>query len=63
MDECALVFVCVHRKKEVREGAIKALYYKSLTVRVCVEITERCLSPFGLCQDDVCVPFFLAVKY
>lgn len=48
---------------EVCEGAIKALYYKSLTVRVCVEITEECLSPFCLCQNDVCVPFCLHVKY
>lgn len=53
----------VYKESEVCEGAIKALYYKSLTVHVCVEITEGCLSPFRLCQDDICIPFFLSVKY
>lgn len=51
------------RERERCEGTIKALYYKSLTVHVCVEITEGCLSPFWLCQNDVCIPFFLLVKY
>lgn len=64
---CVCVSVCedtgTQREGEVCEGAIKALYYKSLPVRVCVEITEGCLSPFWLCQNDVCIPFFLAVKY
>lgn len=67
MDVCLCVRVSeqrgIHREREVCEGAIKALYYKSLTVRVCVEITEGCLSPFWLCQNDVCTPFFLPVKY
>lgn len=48
----------VYRGRGVCEGTIKALYYKSLTVRVCVEITEGCLSPFWLCQNDVCGSFF-----
>ena len=69
MDVC--LCVCVReergiqkeRERDVCEGTIKALYYKSLTVRVCVEITEGCLSPFWLCQNDVCTPFFFLVKY
>lgn len=28
-----------------------------------MEITEGCLSPFCLCQDDICGPFSLAGKY
>lgn len=65
------VFACLCERGErytegeevCEEGTIKALYYKSLTVHVCVEITEGCLSPFCLCPDDVCIPFFLPVKY
>lgn len=57
------VCVRIERERGVCEGTIKALYNKSPTVRVCVEITEGRLSPFWLCQDDACIPFFLPVKY
>lgn len=40
MDECVFVCLCErgewYTEGEVCEGAIKALYYKSLTVHVCV---------------------------
>lgn len=48
----------VHRERGVCEGAIKAVYYKSVTERVCGDNGGMSLSPFRLCQDDICSPFF-----